>query len=213
MKQFPNVTVVTHPLIEHSLTVLRDKTTKTDEFRKHTHVVSKLLLIEAMAHLKLSDKHIHTPLAPFKGKRLTDKVIVVPVLRAGLGILSAVEDFLPQVPVGFIGLARDEQTAQAHEYYRKLPHIFKTHTILLVDPMLATGGSLRESIRMLAEKGANKIIVVCIVAAPEGIKVLNDAYPKVHIYTSAIDERLDERKYIVPGLGDFGDRYFGTTGN
>jgi uracil phosphoribosyltransferase len=204
MKHFRNVTLVT------SLTFLRDKTTKTDTFRKHTSVVSKLLIIAAMEHLKLKRKKVITPLGPFIGKTLVDEVIVVPVLRAGLGILSAIQDFLPQVSVGFIGLTRDEKTAQAHEYYRKLPHIFKTHTVFLVDPMLATGGSLTESIRTLYDKGAKKIIIVCIVAAPEGIEVLVKAHPEVHIYTAAIDEKLNNQKFIVPGLGDFGDRYFGT---
>lgn len=205
-----NVTVVTHPLIDHSLTVLRDKNCTTAAFRHHAGIVSKILTIEATKHLHLVDKRVVTPLAPYKGKRLKNDVVVVPVLRSGLAMLMELQDFLPAARVGFIGLSRDEKTAQAHEYYQNLPKIFASHTVLLIDPMLATGGSLVESLTMLRKKGAKHISIVCIVSAPDGIGKLKKEFPDVHIFTAAIDEKLNSKKFIVPGLGDFGDRYFGT---
>lgn len=205
-----NVTVVSHPLIEHSLTLLRDKTTRTEEFRRHADVVSKVLLIEALKELHLKDKPIETPLAPFTGKELADDVIVVPVLRAGLAMLTALRDFLPSMSVGFIGLERDEQTAIAREYYKKIPKIFKTHIVLVIDPMLATGGSMDDTIKAVKAKGAKRIVAVSIVSAPEGLSRVTKAHPDVPIITAALDVRLNDRAYIVPGLGDFGDRYFGT---
>lgn len=205
-----NITVVTHPLIDHSLTVLRDKHCSTAEFRHHAGIVSKILTIEATKHLHLVTKKVRTPLAPFQGKKLKNDVVVVPVLRSGLAMLMELQDFLPSARVGFIGLSRDEKTAQAHQYYEKLPKIFASHTVLLIDPMLATGGSLIESLHMLVARGAKNITVISIVSAPEGIEALRQAFPTVHIYTAAIDSKLNEKKFIVPGLGDFGDRYFGT---
>lgn len=211
MKQLmDNVTLVSHPLIEHSLTVLRDKHCTTAEFRHHAGIVSKILTIEATKNLQLVPKKVQTPLAAFKGKKLKSDVVVVPVLRSGLAMLMELQDFLPAALVGFIGLSRDEKTAQAHQYYQNLPKIFASHTVLLIDPMLATGGSLIESMAMLRAKGAKKVTAICIVSAPEGILRLKKEYPDVHIYTAAIDLKLNERKFIVPGLGDFGDRYFGT---
>jgi len=211
MKQLmQNVTVVSHPLLDHSLTALRDKDCTTAEFRHHAGIVSKILTIEATKGLLLIGKTVHTPLSSFSGKKLKNDVVVVPVLRSGLAMLMELQDFLPACVVGFIGLARDEKTAQAHEYYQNLPKIFASHTVLLIDPMLATGGSFIESLAMLRTKGAKKITIICIVAAPEGIKRVHQSYPDVHIYTAAIDKKLNDRKFIVPGLGDFGDRYFGT---
>lgn len=205
-----NVAVVSHPLIEHSLTVLRDKNTRTDEFRRHADVVSKVLLIEALKELHLMDKKIETPLAPFIGRELKDDVIVVPVLRAGLAMLTALQDLLPSMSVGFIGLERDEQTAIAREYYKKIPKIFSTHIVLVIDPMLATGGSMDDTIKAVKQKGAKRIVAVSIVSAPEGLGRVTKAHPDVPIITAALDERLNDKAYIVPGLGDFGDRYFGT---
>ena len=205
-----HVIVVHHPLIDHSLTILRDKTSTTEAFRKHSDIVSKILILEATKDLRTNVKRIQTPLTSMNGKMLKDDVIVVPVLRSGLAMLFGLQDFLPSTKVGFIGLSRDEKTAQAHQYYQKLPLIFSSHTVLLVDPMLATGGSLCESIHALYEKGAKKIIVVSIVSAHEGIAHIHKTYPKIMIITAAIDKKLNSRKFIVPGLGDFGDRYFGT---
>ncbi|MCX6792305.1 MAG: uracil phosphoribosyltransferase [Candidatus Gottesmanbacteria bacterium] len=205
-----NVICVSHPLVEHSLTVLRDYRTTTEEFRRHADTVSKIILIEATKHLSTKVKNIETPLAPFTGRQLNDKVIVVPVLRAGLAMLIALRDFLPAVSVGFIGLERDEQTAQAREYYQKMPKIFASHIVMVIDPMLATGGSFDNTVAALKKKGAKRIVLVSIVSAPEGVKLLQERHPDVMIITGAIDDHLNAKKFIVPGLGDFGDRYFGT---
>lgn len=205
-----NITVVKHPLIDHSLTILRDKKTGTEEFRRHAGIVSKILLIEATKNLNLENQSIETPLAPMRGKRLKDEVVVVPVLRAGLAMLFALQDFLPAVSVGFIGLERDEKTAVAREYYQKLPKIFATHKVIILDPMLATGGSFDDTVTALKSKGGKRITLVCVVAAPEGIERIEKNHPDVNIITAAIDKKLNTVKYIVPGLGDFGDRYFGT---
>lgn len=207
---YPWVTVVHHPLIDHSLSIIREKTTQTEDFRRHGGIVSMLLFLHAAKKLKLESYDIQTPLSPMKGKRLKKNVIVVPVLRSGIGMLFALEDLLPSAAVGFIGLARDEKTAQAHEYYQKLPKIFSSNIVFLVDPMLATGGSLIDSLAILIKKGAKNITVICIVSAPEGLERIHKQYPDVKIITAAIDTHLNDTKFIVPGLGDFGDRYFGT---
>lgn len=207
----PNkISLVTHPLIDHSLTILRRKETGTEEFRRHAGIVSKILLIEATKNLNLEVAAIVTPLAPMNGKRLKDEVVVVPVLRAGLAMLFALQDFLPAVAVGFIGLERDEKTAVAREYYQKLPQIFSTHRVIILDPMLATGGSFDDTVTAIKKKGGKRITLVCVVAAPEGIARIQKNHPDVEIFTAAIDKKLNAIKYIVPGLGDFGDRYFGT---
>ncbi|KKU87463.1 MAG: Uracil phosphoribosyltransferase [Candidatus Gottesmanbacteria bacterium GW2011_GWA2_47_9] len=205
-----NITVVEHPLIAHSLTIIRDKDTTTEEFRRHGDIVSKVLLMEATKHIKLKDKNVETPLAPFAGKRLSDEIIVVPVLRAGLAMLFSLRDFLPAVSVGFIGLERDEQTAIAREYYNKIPKVFATHIVFVIDPMLATGGSMDDTLKAVKGKGAKRIVAVSIVSAPEGITRVQKNHPDVPIITAAVDSHLNDRAYIVPGLGDFGDRYFGT---
>jgi uracil phosphoribosyltransferase len=206
------VRLVKHPLIDHSLTILRNRDTSTADFRRHSSIVSKLLVLEATKHLETTEDLIHTPLAPTQGKRLKEEVVIVPVLRAGLAMLFAVQDFLPTASVGFIGLERDEQTAQAHEYYKKLPKIFASSKVLVLDPMLATGGSLDDTVLALKAKSAQHITLVCIVSAPEGIERINNKHPEATIFTAAIDDHLNEKKFIVPGLGDFGDRYFGTVG-
>ena len=205
-----NITVVEHPLIAHSLTIIRDKDTTTEEFRRHGDIVSKVLLMEATKHIKLKDKNVETPLAPFAGKRLSDEIIVVPVLRAGLAMLFSLRDFLPAVSVGFIGLERNEQTAIAREYYNKIPKIFATHIVFVIDPMLATGGSMDDTLKAVKGKGAKRIVAVSIVSAPEGITRVQKNHPDVPVITAAVDSHLNDRAYIVPGLGDFGDRYFGT---
>ncbi len=205
-----NISVVHHPLIDHSLTVIRRKDTGTEEFRRHAGIISKILLVEVLKDLKTASFRIKTPLSPMTGKKLKDEVVVVPVLRAGLAMLFALQDFLPAVAVGFIGLERDEKTAQAREYYRKLPKLLATHRVLVIDPMLATGGSFDDTVTALKEKGAKNITIVSIVSAPEGIERIEKSHPDVSIFTAAIDDHLNMYKFIVPGLGDFGDRYFGT---
>lgn len=203
-----HVHLITHPLIDHSLTVIRDKNTMTEEFRHHAAIVSKIVILETLKNLTTTKKRIETPLATMTGKELKDEVVVVPVLRAGLAMLFALQDFLPSIRVGFIGLERDEKTAIAREYYKKIPKLAAESNVIILDPMLATGGSFDDTITGL-ESPAN-VTCACIVAAPEGIERITKKHPHVEIYTAAIDEHLNEKKYIVPGLGDFGDRYFGT---
>lgn len=205
-----NVHVVEHPLSAHSLTALRDERTTAQDFKTHASIVAKTLLMEATRDLELEPHRIQTPLEEMQGSRLKNDVILVPVLRAGLSMLFAAQEFLPWASAGFIGLERDEQTAIAHEYYQKFPAAIAGKRVIILDPMLATGGSLKDTAQALQEKGAQDIRCVCIVAAPEGIKLMQDHFPEVDIYTAAIDSHLNDKAYIVPGLGDFGDRYFGT---
>lgn len=204
------VHLVDHSLIKHSLTILRDKNTGTENFRHHAAIVSQIMIVEATKNIPMNEFGVETPLAPTQGFRLQESIVFVPVLRAGISMLSPARDFLPWTSVGFIGLERDEQTAIAREYYKKFPKGLQDKHVMVLDPMLATGGSLVDTISVLEEKTPKTISVVCIVAAPEGLELLQKKYPAVEIFTAAIDSHLDERKYIVPGLGDFGDRYFGT---
>jgi len=201
---------VEHPLLSHSLTILRDRTTGTGLFRQHARIVSQVLMVEATRSLGVEPRRIETPLAPFEGARLDGRVAVVPVLRAGLAMLMAVEDMLPDVRVGFVGLERNEATAVAREYYQKIPPLTAADRVLVLDPMLATGGSLDDTVSILHQKGCRGITLVCIVAAPEGIERIRSRYPDAVIITAAVDRHLNAQKFIVPGLGDFGDRYFGT---
>ncbi|RMH70801.1 MAG: uracil phosphoribosyltransferase [Gemmatimonadetes bacterium] len=202
--------VVDHPLLRHSLTIIRDKTTNTDDFRRHTAIVSQIMIMEATKSLKTFPKRIETPLAPMDGHEIQKSIVFVPVLRAGISMLFPARDFLPWASVGFIGLERDEETAIAREYYQKFPPHLAEKLVLVLDPMLATGGSFADTISALKTKGAKTIKAVCIVVAPEGVAHLQQQHPDVDIYTAALDSHLNEKKYIVPGLGDFGDRYFGT---
>jgi len=204
------VMVVKHPLIENSLTILRDKNTRLEVFREHSAVVSKILFLEAAKNLNLKAKTIETPLISFEGSEISGRVVVVPVLRAGLAMLFAIQEILPTVSVGLIGLERDEKTARAREYYRKFPKIMPEDKVFVIDPMLATGGSIEDTLRALSEKEITVDCVISIVSAPEGIARVTKAYPDVLIFTAAIDKELNDKKYIVPGLGDYGDRYFGT---
>ena len=199
-----------HPLIKHSLTILRNKETNTDIFRRHTAIVSKILIMEASRGLSLNEIPINTPLTETTGYEILESIVFVHVLRAGISMLFPARDFLSWAPVGFIGLERDEQTAVATEYYQKFPKNLADKQVIILDPMLATGGSLLDTITAVKEKGAKNVSCVCIVAAPEGIQLLQEKYPDVIIYVAAIDEKLNSQKYIYPGLGDFGDRYFGT---
>ncbi len=204
-----NIILVEHPLLKHSLSILRDKNTDTETFRHHAAIVSQMIILEVCRDCKLIEKKIETPVRDTTGYEICRSMIFVPVLRAGISMLISVRDFLPWIPIGFIGLERDEKTAIAHQYYEKFPQDIEEKLIVVLDPMLATGGSASDSIRRLRKKGKN-IALACIVAAPEGIKRIHSEYPDLKIYTGAIDDCLDERKFIVPGLGDFGDRYFGT---
>ena len=205
-----NVHMVEHPLLQHSLTTLRNKETPTSSFRRHTAIVSQIMIMEATRQLPMENHNIETPLAKMEGLQVRHSIVFVPVLRAGISMLFPAKDFLPWAPVGFIGLERDEETAVAREYYQKFPGQLEDKLVLVLDPMLATGGSLIDTISALGKKGARKIAVVCIVAAPEGIENLHSKHPDVEIFTAAVDSHLNPAKYIFPGLGDFGDRYFGT---
>ncbi|NQU66472.1 MAG: uracil phosphoribosyltransferase [Candidatus Marinimicrobia bacterium] len=205
-----NIHVVSHPLLHHSLTIIRNKDTDTENFRRHTAIVSQIMIMEATRNISLLDEEIQTPLATMTGHKIRENIIFVPVLRAGLSMLFPSRDFLPWAPVGFIGLKRDEQTAIAHEYYQKFPFDLKDKHIMVLDPMLATGGSLVDTISALKKKGAETITAVCIVAAPEGVKNLSEQFPEVNVFVAAIDSHLNADKYIYPGLGDYGDRYFNT---
>jgi uracil phosphoribosyltransferase len=204
------VHLVDHPVAQDALALLRDRTTSPTHFRRLAHRVSLLLAMEATRDLPLTRRDVETPLEVTGAGRLEVDVVVVPVLRAGLGMLDAVLEVLPHARVGHIGLQRDEQTAIASQYYQKLPGDLSKSTALIVDPMLATGGSAVAAITMLQRAGAEDIRLVCIVAAPEGITEVERAHPGVHIFTPAIDRELNAHKYILPGLGDFGDRLYGT---
>jgi len=198
-----------HPLVADSLRGLRDSSTPPDEFRVLARKVITMLLYEATADLPAKKGTVRTPLADAPALTVDQEVVAIPVLRAGLGLLAPVLELLPRVSVGYIGLERDEETAVARIYYNKLPRL-KGKIPLLLDPMLATGGSAAQALDLIKEAGGRDTRMVCIVAAPEGVKVLEQRHPEVDVYTAALDDHLNDRAYIVPGLGDFGDRLFGT---
>ncbi len=201
--------VLAHPLAQHVLTHLRDKTTKPVLFRTLSYQISLLLALEATRDLATVEKPIETPLEKMQGRVLAKPLVVVPILRAGLGMLQPFHDVFPDVSVGYVGLERDHQTAVARSYYCKLPPLAGAR-VLVVDPMLATGGSAVQALTLVKEHGATEIGFVCIVAAPEGVATLQAAHPEVPIHAGAVDRQLNDRKYILPGLGDFGDRLYGT---
>src|SRR5947209_1819419 len=198
-----------HPLVGDCMAGLRDKRTPPDEFRSLARKVISLLLYEATADLPVRKDRLETPLGPAEVEVVDQEVVAVPVLRAGLGLLGPVLELLPRVSVGYIGLERDEETAVARIYYNKLPPL-KGKVPLLLDPMLATGGSGARAIDLIKEAGGEDCRFVCVVAAPEGVRVVEESHPDVQVFTAAVDEGLNDRAFIVPGLGDFGDRLFGT---
>src|SRR5688572_9797370 len=202
--------VVKHPLIEDALARLRDCTTPSDEFRRMARRVSLLVAAEATRDLPLGDTIVETPLEVVTVHTVATRVVAVPVLRAGLGMLEAFLDLVPQAQVGYFGLERNEETAAARRYYEKVPRDLANAIVFLLDPMLATGGSAAMAVDGLAGLGARRVRLLSIVAAPEGVDHLAAADPDAIIYTAALDRALNDRKYILPGLGDFGDRLFGT---
>jgi len=204
------VHIVDHPLVHDALVELRDKRTTPEHFRRAATRISVLLAAEALRGAPQNDVTVETPIGPAPGRRLRSDIVVVPVLRAGLGMLDAVLELVPDARVGHIGLQRDEMTAIASRYYSKLPASLADSYVLMIDPMLATGGSAVAALQLLAEAGARHVRIVCIVAAPEGIATVEHHHPEVSIYTPVVDQGLNEQKYIVPGLGDFGDRLYGT---
>ncbi len=205
-----NVVVIDHPLVKRDLTILRDKATPSQIFRSVLRRTASLMAYEVTGDMELKQGTIETPLENTKGYTLVDQVILVPILRAGLGLVGGFVEVLPNARVGHIGIYRNEQTLQPVDYYLKLPRNLDKALVLILDPMLATGGSGAAAITVLKEKGAKKIRFVSLVAAPEGIQVLCNAHPDVTIFTCSIDRSLNEKGYILPGLGDAGDRMFGT---
>jgi len=205
------VHLIDHPLVQDALMELRDVRTAPPEFRRAANRISVLLAAEALKDVPSRQHTVDTPLGPADGRMVAGDVVVVPVLRAGLGMLDAVLELLPAARVGHIGLQRDEATAIASKYYTKLPRDLADSFVLMIDPMLATGGSAVAAIDLLKAAGARTLRIICIVAAPEGVALVEQHHPEVAIYTPVVDRELNPHKYIVPGLGDFGDRLYGTT--
>ena len=206
-----NITIFTHPLIQHKISILRDKKTGTNEFRKLVEEIAMLEGFEALSDLPTEDVEIETPIETCMTPMISGrKLAIVPILRAGLGMVPGVLSLVPTAKVGHIGMYRNEETHEPVPYYCKLPHPIEERTIVVTDPMLATGGSCVAAIQMLKEKGVKNIHFMCIIASPEGVERLQKEHPDVDIYIAALDEKLNDHGYIVPGLGDAGDRIFGT---
>lgn len=201
--------VLDHPLASHLLAGLRDKDTEPDRFRQFARILTSLLILEATRDMRTREEQIVTPIESTAAQRLDQSLAVVPILRAGLGMLEPAVQLFPDVAVGYIGLERHEDTAVAHSYYSKLPNLRGKYTLCL-DPMLATGGSAAQAISLIKTHAPATVVMVCVVAAPEGIAKMEESHPDVPIVTAAKDRCLNDRKYIVPGLGDFGDRLYGT---
>ncbi len=211
MKQYENLHVMSHPLIRHKISILRDKRTGSKQFRELINEISTLIAYEATSDLPLVEETVETPICKTKsmvigGKKLT----IVPILRAGLGMVDGILTLLPSAKVGHIGLYRNEETLQPVEYYFKVPKNIDERQVIITDPMLATGGSAKAAIQFIKDRGVSDIKLMCIIAAPEGIKAVCEAHPDVKVYCGIVDEKLNENGYIVPGLGDAGDRIFGT---
>ena len=203
--------LVDHPLIQHKLTIMRDKNTSSKDFRQLLDEISMLMGYEVTRNLPLEDVEVETPICKATFKRIEGKKLaIVPILRAGLGMVDGLLKLMPSARVGHIGLYRDPETHLPVEYYCKLPQGIEERMTIVVDPMLATGGSAADAITMVKARGAKNITLMCLVAAPEGVKKVQDAHPDVDIYCAALDEKLNDHAYIVPGLGDAGDRIFGT---
>lgn len=206
-----NITIFDHPLIKHKITLLRDKSTGTKDFRTLIEEIAMLMGYEALRDLPLEEIEVETPICTTKAPVVSGKKLaVVPILRAGLGMVSGILVLVPSAKVGHIGMYRDEVTHIPHEYYCKLPDNIGDRTIIVLDPMLATGGSAVDAINLIKERGGKHIKFMSIIAAPEGLKALSEAHPDVEIYCGNLDEKLNDDCYIVPGLGDAGDRIFGT---
>lgn len=205
------VTQISHPLILHKLSIIRDKNTGSKDFRELVGEVAMLMAYEVTRDVQLEDVEVQTPIATAKCKTLSGKkMAIVPILRAGLGMVDGMLKLIPAAKVGHIGLYRDEKTLKPVEYFCKLPQDIGERDVIVTDPMLATGGSATDAITLLKQKGARNIKLMCLIAAPEGIKKVVDAHPDVDVYVAAVDDRLNELGYIIPGLGDAGDRLFGT---
>lgn len=205
------VNILDHPLIQHKLTQIRRKDTSTTQFRQIINEIGGLMVYEITRDLPLEQIEIETPVAKTKANVIAGKkMVVVPILRAGLGMVDGILQMIPSARIGHIGIFRDEETLQPVEYFAKFPDGLDQRDIFIVDPMLATGGSAIAAINSIKQRGAKNIKLVCLVGAPEGVKAINDAHPDVTVYLASLDEKLNEKGYIVPGLGDAGDRIFGT---
>ena len=206
-----NVTYIDHPLVQHKISMLRKKTTGTNEFRTLVEEIATLMGYEALRDLPLEDVEVETPIETCMTPMLAGKKLaIVPILRAGLGMVNGVLSLVPSAKIGHIGLYRDEETHEPHEYFCKLPNPIEQRTIVVTDPMLATGGSAVAAIDFIKQHGGKHIKFMCIIAAPEGVKKLHETHPDVQIYVGHLDRELNENAYICPGLGDAGDRIFGT---
>ncbi len=211
MNSLEKVTEIKHPVIARDLTILRDKATKTDVFRLALGRISTILAYHALMNIPLREKPVQTPIQETTGYEIDADIVVIPILRAGLGLVDAITNFVPDARVGHLGMYRDEVTKKPVDYYVNIPNGIENALVLVVDPMLATGGSACDAIAFLKSKGAENIRFTCLISAPEGIEKLQTEHPDVPIITAAIDQKLNDDKFIVPGLGDAGDRIFGTT--
>ncbi len=205
-----NFILIEHPLIKRDVTILRDVKTTSETFRAALQRVSNVLAVEISKNFELTSIDINTPLEKTIGSKLTQDVILVPVLRAGLGMVNGFLQIIPEAKVGHIGLQRDEETLKPIEYYYKVPKNLETSEVIMLDPMLATGGSASEALKYLKKRGATKLVFACLVASPEGIKKVETEHPDIKIFAAALDRELNSKGYILPGLGDAGDRTFGT---
>lgn len=211
LNNMENVFVLNHPLIQHKISLLRDENTGTSEFRKLIEEIAMLMGYEALSDLPLEDVEVKTPIETCMTPMIAGKKLaIVPILRAGLGMVSGIQALVPTAKIGHIGLYRDPVTHEPHEYYCKLPEPIDQRTIVVVDPMLATGGSAAEAVDFIKQRGGVNIKFMCIIAAPEGVKRLQEAHPDIQIYIGHLDRCLNDHAYICPGLGDAGDRIFGT---
>ena len=205
-----NFFLIQHPVIKRDVTILRDKNTDSEIFRAALQRVSNILAVELSKEFRLTETEVETPLEKTQGAKLTHDIILVPVLRAGLGMVNGFLQIIPEAKVGHIGLQRDEETLKPIEYYYKVPKHLETAEVVMLDPMLATGGSASEALKYLKKRGATKLVFACLVAAPEGIEKIKSEHPDVKIFAAALDRELNSKCYILPGLGDAGDRTFGT---
>ena len=204
------LTVLKHPLITHKLAIMRNQETGTKDFRQNLSEIGGLMVYEISRDLPTEEIVVQTPVEKCVTERIAKDIVLVPILRAGLGMVDGIANLIPTVKIGHIGLYRDEETLEPHEYFCKLPKNSDESVVFVVDPMLATGGSAAAAITLLKKRGINNIKLVCLVGVPEGVKRIEDEHPDVDIYLAALDEKLNEKGYIVPGLGDAGDRIFGT---
>ena len=202
---------ITHPCVQHKLALIRNVETGHKKFRELATEITMFVCYEALKNLSVNEIDVETPVATAKCHVIAEDIVVIPILRAGIGMLDGILSLVPSARVGFVGLYRDEETKEPVTYYERMPREIKGGVCIIVDPMIATGGSTVAAIDLLKEQGATNIVVVCVVTCPDGVKRVEDAHPDVHIYAASVDAGLNEKKYIVPGLGDAGDRLFGTS--